>query len=82
LKALGIESDDPGDADLWIGDVHAILEKDDWARCLRGLAGALAQQSQPDDVHIFVSAISYGIDQEKGNNLLGSPVKPLILKLR
>lgn len=65
LKALGIQPDDPGDADLWIGNVHAILERDDWERSLRGLTRALAQQSHADDIHIFVSTISDDIDQQK-----------------
>jgi tetratricopeptide (TPR) repeat protein len=64
LKSLNIQSADPADANLWIKDVHAKLELENHEDTLRELVHALAMQFPGKDVHIFVSIISYGINQQ------------------
>lgn len=70
LKSLGIQSEDPADANLWINDVHAKLEQEQHQDSLRALVRALAMQFSAEDVHIFVSIISYGTNQQTLRNLV------------
>lgn len=64
LKSLGIESKNSADANLWINDVHAKLEGEQYEDSLRALVRALVMQFSSEDVHIFASIISHGIDQQ------------------
>ncbi len=70
LKSLGIQSEDPADAKLWINDVHAKLDLEQHEDSLRALVRALAMQFSNEDVHIFVSIISYGTNQQTLRNLV------------
>lgn len=64
LNSLGIQSENPADANSWIKDVRAKLELDHHQDSLRALVRALAMQFSSEDVHIFISIISYGINQQ------------------
>src|SRR6266851_1246119 len=64
LKSLSIQSEDAADAHLWIKDVHSKLKLEHHEDTLRALVRALAKQFPTEDVHIFVSIISYGTNQE------------------
>ena len=63
LKAMGIDAQDPSDARSWIGEVQAKLENESWTESIRALVSAVVSQFQQEDVLIFVSLISYGLDQ-------------------
>ena len=64
LKSLGIESENPADANSWINLVHAKLDLKPNDDVFRKLTRDLATQFSTDDVHIFVSLVSYGTDQQ------------------
>jgi tetratricopeptide (TPR) repeat protein len=64
LKSLNIQSEDPANANLWINEVHEKLAPEQHEDSLRTLVRALAVQFSSEDVHIFVSIISYGTDQK------------------
>jgi hypothetical protein len=87
LKSLSIQSEDPADANLWIKDVQTKLELEPHEGSLRRLVRALAVQFSSEDVHIFVSIISYGADQQTlrklvEQELLNVANDPQILKER
>ncbi len=60
LKSLGIQSENPADANSWIEDVHSKLDLEPQEDTFRRLVKALSSQFSRDDTHIFVSIISYG----------------------
>jgi hypothetical protein len=73
LKVLNIQSEDPADANSWINEVHARfgpLEQHEDG--LRALVRELAAQFPSEDVHIFVSIISYGTNQQTLRNLVAN----------
>ena len=61
LKFLGIQTADATNAHLWLGDVHAELEKDGRDRAL---VQTLARQFSAGDVLIFISVIGYNANQQ------------------
>lgn len=70
LSALGIESRDPADANEWIHKVHSQLQNDHYEQKLQALVRRLAMEFSHEDVHIFVSTISYGLDQQIARRLV------------
>jgi tetratricopeptide (TPR) repeat protein len=74
LKSLGIQTKNPADANLWVNDVHARLEREQYEDSLRALVRALVMQFSSEDVHIFVSIISYGIDQQTVRQIVDEEV--------
>jgi len=64
LKSLGIQCNDPADANEWINDVQAKIGQEHNDDCFRALVRALAMKFSNEDIHIFVSIISYGTNQE------------------
>jgi len=63
LQSLNIPSEHPADAHSWINDVHEKLALEQDEHGIRGLVRTLAVQFSREDVHIFVSIISYDKDQ-------------------
>src|SRR5258708_7570727 len=87
LKSLSIQSEDPADANLWIEDVHAKLALDQHEDSVRALVRALAAQFPSEDIHIFVSIISYGSNQQTFRTLVEQELQnvandPQIVKAR
>lgn len=70
LKQLGIRTDSPADAHSWIADVHSKLAVESYEDILRGLVRKLAPQFSREDIHIFVSVISYSLNQEAVRTLV------------
>jgi hypothetical protein len=64
LKSLGVDPANPSDADLWIGDVHDKLALESSDDSFRLLIRTLTAKFSDDDIHIFVSIISFGRDQQ------------------
>jgi hypothetical protein len=64
LESLSIQCENPADANLWIEGVRARLKLESHEVSLRPLIRALAMRFSNDDVHIFVSIISYGTNQQ------------------
>lgn len=64
LRSLDIHSENPANADLWITEVQARLAQEGKDECIRKIVRALASQYSSDDIHIFVSIVSYGLDQQ------------------
>jgi tetratricopeptide (TPR) repeat protein len=70
LKSLGIESTTPADANSWIEEVHKKLASAPDEELLTTLVHSLAGKFPNDDIHIFVSLISYGEDQQTVRDLV------------
>jgi tetratricopeptide (TPR) repeat protein len=64
LQSLGIRAENPADANSWINDVHTTLRLDTREESLKKLVRELAFQFSNEDIHIFISIISYGMNQE------------------
>ena len=75
LNILGIQCENPADANSWIKDVHAKLDREPHEDFFRKLVRALATQFSSDDIHIFVSTISYGANQQNLRKLVDSLVR-------
>jgi hypothetical protein len=87
LKFLGIQSENPADANLWIKDIHTKLNLEPPEDIFRRLVHALATQFSGEDIHIFVSIVSYGVNQQDlqklvEQELLNMANDPPILKER
>jgi predicted nucleic acid-binding Zn-ribbon protein len=64
LKYLGVQSANPADARSWIEEVQAQLRQPSCKDIVGKLVWTLAAQFSSEDIHIFVSIISYGVDQQ------------------
>jgi tetratricopeptide (TPR) repeat protein len=64
LKSLNVHSEDPTNAYAWIDEVHAKRALERHEECPRTLVHDLAARFSAEDIHIFVSIISYKSDQE------------------
>lgn len=64
LKSLGVQSENPANANEWIDEVHAKIGQGHSDQYFGALVRALAMKFSDEDIHIFVSIISYGTNQE------------------
>jgi tetratricopeptide (TPR) repeat protein len=64
LESLGVHSADPADARSWIEAVQSQLKLPSYKDIVGKLVWKLAAQFPSEDILIFVSTISYGVDQQ------------------
>jgi tetratricopeptide (TPR) repeat protein len=62
LRRLGIQAEDPANALEWIGDVQTRLESEPSEVTLLELANFLSAQFSKEEILIFISIVSYGVD--------------------
>ena len=87
LQSLRIHAEDPANANSWIDDVHTTLRLQTWEVSIRTMVRELAFQFPNVDIHIFVSIISYGVNQKAMQTLVEEELlrvanDPQILKKR